>query len=140
MRMLTYRHDGEKGKITMLNVKNQTNKAKTYEVLGGYLMNNNEINAEYLAREIVLCVLDNTESWYREMRENTRRKARNVAICAMLEYIRERLNDWNPGCGYYATTKQCIQFDREHGGSLEKVLDIVEAHIREEREEARAER
>ena len=29
-----------------------------------------------------------------------------------------------------------MKFDREHGNSLEKMLDILEEHIKEEREEA----
>lgn len=117
----------------------QTSKEKTYEILGGYLMSNNELNAEYLASEIIADA-DNTESCYKEMRENTRRKPRNIAISFMLGYIRTCLDWYYPERGYYATSKQCIQFDREHGGSLERVLDIVEEHIKEERAEAQAER
>ena len=112
----------------------KTRQEKTFEVLGGYLMSDNTVNAEYIAREIQLVILDNTETGYREM-HNTRRRARAVAIEALMAFVNEQLNEWNPGAGLYATNAQVMKFDREHGGSLEKALDIVEAYIIEERAE-----
>lgn len=111
----------------------RTNMNYTNEILGGYLMDNNEVNAGYLADEI---------RWYGDAREhlynecfNTRRKTRNVAINWMMDFINDKLKDWGYR-GYYATNQQVMKFDREHGNSLEKMLDILEEHIKEEREEA----
>lgn len=110
----------------------KTNINYTNEVLGGYLMDNNEVNVEYLADEI---------KWHGNSKEhlynecfNTRRKTRNVAIEWMMDFINTKLADWGYR-GYYATNKQVMKFDRDHGNSLETMLDILEAYIITEREE-----
>lgn len=112
----------------------RTNINYTYEILGGYLMSNNEVNAESLADDI---------RWYGDAREhlynecfNTRRKTRNVAIEWMMDFINNQMREDYRYRGYYATNQQVIKFDREHNGSLEKMLDILEEHIKDEREEA----
>lgn len=110
----------------------RTNEAYTNEILGGYLMNNNHINIESLADQIdVLAV--NTKNYYLE-RLNTRRKTRNIAIAEMMFWINTELK-YNGYAGYYATNKQVMKFDKEHGGDLEKVLDIIEKYIIITREE-----
>lgn len=43
---------------------------------------------------------------------------------------------YNGHAGYCATNKQVMNFDRNHGGSLEKVLDELTNYIIEERKEA----
>ena len=110
----------------------RTNTNYTSEILGGYLMNNDHINVEYLANMVdVLAV--NTRSYYEE-RMNTRRKIRNIAIGELMFWINTELK-YNGYEGYYATNKQVMKFDREHGGDLEKVLDILESYIATTREE-----
>lgn len=113
-------------------IRTKTDKKKTYEILGGYLMENNHINIEYLAGEIMI-LSDNTRKLYDE-RFNTRRKVRNIAINEMMYFINTHL-EYSGYPGYYATSKQVIDFDKEHGGDLEKVLDIVEENILETRKE-----
>ena len=110
----------------------RTNATYTGEILGGYLMPNNHINIESLADQVdVLAV--NTRSYYEE-RMNTRRKVRNIAIDELMFWINTELK-YNGYEGYYATNKQVMKFDREHGGDLEKVLDILESYIAVTREE-----
>ena len=111
----------------------RTNINYTNEILGGYLMDNNEVNEEYLAEQII-DYGDGRERLYNEC-FNTRGKTRNVAINWMMDFINDKLQDWGYR-GYYATNQQVMKFDREHGNSLERMLDIVEAHVKEEREEA----
>lgn len=110
----------------------RTNTNYTSEILGGYLMNNDHINIEYLATQVdVLAV--NTRSYYEE-RMNTRRKIRNIAIGELMFWINTELK-YSGYPGYYATNAQVMKFDREHGGDLEKVLDILESYIAITREE-----
>ena len=103
----------------------RTNANYTNEILGGYLMNNNRINVESLADQVdVLAV-------------NTRRKPRNIANDELMFWINTELK-YNGYAGYYATNKQVMKFDKEHGGDLEKVLDIIEGYIITTREEYNA--
>ena len=104
----------------------RTNANYTNEILGGYLMSNNHINIEALAYQIdVLAV--NTKLYYNE-RLNTRRKIRNIAINELMFWINTELK-YCGYPGYYATNKQVMKFDKDHGGDLEKVLDIIESYI-----------
>lgn len=110
----------------------KTNTNYTSEILAGYLMNDDRINVEYLADQIDI-LASNTEMYYFE-RLNTRRKIRNIAINELMFFINTELK-FSGRCGYYATNKQVMKFDKEHGGDLEKVLDILEGYIRTTREE-----
>ena len=100
----------------------KTLKENTYFILGGYLMNDNEVNVEYLAH-LVSVTADNTESLYRE-RFNTRRKPFNLAICELKYFIDTELK-YSGFEGYYCTNKQLMQFDADHNGSLTKVVEAV---------------
>lgn len=113
-------------------IRTKTDKQKTYEILGGYLMNNNRINIEYLAEQVMI-ISDNEYMLYKE-RFNTRRKIRNIAINELMFFIDTELKYFGYP-GYYATSKQVIDFSKEHGGDIEKVLDIVEKNILETRKE-----
>ena len=104
----------------------KTLKENTYFILGGYLMNNNEVNVEYLTH-LVSVTADNTESLYKE-RFNTRRKPFNLAICELKYFIDAELK-YNGFEGYYCTNKQLMQFDADHNGSLTAVLKAVESDI-----------
>lgn len=105
---------------------------KTYEILGGYLMNDNKLNIEYFAH-LVDITADNTEHVYKE-RFNTRRKIRNIAISELMYFIDREL--YFAGYEeYYATNKQVMKWDKEHGGGLESVLDILVDRIQAERNE-----
>jgi hypothetical protein len=110
----------------------RTNQGKTFEILGGYLMSDNTLNIEYLAH-LVSVTADNTQVLYNE-RFNTRRKVRNIAISELMYFIDMEL-EYNGYSGFYATNKQIMTWDRQHGNGLEKVLDIVTADIIREREE-----
>lgn len=104
----------------------KTSKTNTYFILGGYLMNNNEVNSEYLAH-LVSVTADNTEALYNE-RKNTRRTPFNIAVSELKYFIDTELK-YNGFEGYYCTNKQLMQFDAEHGNTLTEVLKIVEADI-----------
>lgn len=109
----------------------KTNQNYTFEILGGYLMDNNEVNAEYLAEQVI----DYAERIADRYNEcfNTRRKPRNVAIEWLMDFINRQLK--NSGyVGFYASNAQVMAFDRKHGGSLERVLDIIEEEVKTERE------
>lgn len=110
----------------------RTKENYTYEILGGYLMNNDHINIESLADQIdVLAV--NTRHMYDE-KLNTRRKIRNIAISELMFWINTELK-YSGYPGYYATNAQVMKFDKDHGGDLEKVLDIIEKYIKITRDE-----
>ena len=113
-------------------IRTKTDKKKTYEILSGYLMNNNHVNIEYLADQIIL-ISDNESRLYHE-RFNTRRKTRNIAINELMFFIDTELK-YSGYPGYYATNKHVTDFSKEHGGDLEKVLDIVEENIERTRKE-----
>lgn len=109
----------------------KTNQNYTFEILGGYLMDNNEVNAEYLASEII----DTAEGIERLYNEcfNTRRKTRNIAIEWLIFFVNNQLV--NAGYrNYCVNNAQLMNFDKKHGGSLERVLDIVEAEVKQERD------
>lgn len=108
----------------------RTDKNKTFEILSGYVMQNNHINIEWLADQIMLYT-DNERRFYEE-RFNTRRKTRNIAINELMYFINSELK-YSGYVGYYATNKQVMDFDREHAGDLEKVLDILEQNVIETR-------
>lgn len=110
----------------------KTNKAFTNEILGGFLMSDNTLNVEYFASE-VMDVAESKEQYYNEC-FNTRRKTRNIAIEWLMAFINRGLK--NSGyVGYYATNAQVMDFDKAHGFGLEKALDIIEARVKEIREE-----
>lgn len=114
----------------------KTCKAYTHEILGGYLMNNNKVNVEYLAHCINVYAVNGNEALYNEIKtfNPNRRKRRNVAINELMQFVNYELQ-----CAgyknYYATNAQVMQFDKMHGGSLEEVLDILEELIAAERAE-----
>lgn len=110
----------------------KTNMNYTNEILAGYLMDNNRINIESLADQIDI-LASNTEMYYTE-RLNTRRKIRNIAINELMFFINTELK-FSGHSGYYATNKQVMKFSQDHGGDLEKVLDILEGYIQTTREE-----
>lgn len=109
-----------------------TNTNKTHEILNSYTNNAGALDLEYIAHCVVI-VADNNEPTSRE-KFNTRRKPRAVAVSWLMYWIDTELY-YNYGCGFYATNKQVLQWDRTHAGQLEKVLDAVEAYIQEERNE-----
>lgn len=95
-------------------------------------MSDNTLNIEYLAH-LISVTADNTQTLYNE-RFNTRRKVRNIAISELMYFIDMEL-DYNGYSGFYATNKQVMAWDKQHGQGLEKVLDIVTDDIIREREE-----
>jgi len=113
-------------------MRTRTNQDYTYEILGGYLMSNNELNIEYFAH-LVNITAENTEELYYE-RFNTRRKRRNIAINEMMFFINQELY-FNGYETYFATNQQVMKWDKEHNNGLEKVLDIVEESIQTTRDE-----
>lgn len=115
-------------------IRKHTSTAATLEIIGGYCMPNGRLNVEYFAGQVSL-ICDNTDFMYKE-RFNTRRKSRNLAINEMLFFIDRELG-FAGYTGYYATNKQCIDWDRAHGGDLEAALDIIEAEILRTREECK---
>lgn len=105
---------------------------KTYEILGGYLMSNNELNIEYFAHQVTLHA-ENNEQYYKE-RFNTRRKIRNIAISEMMFFINTELY-FSGYENFYATNQQVMKWDKEHGYGLEKALDLVVEDIKATRED-----
>lgn len=110
-----------------------TNQNYTNEILGGYLMNNNRINTEYLFLQVDIHT-SNTEKLYKFMHEKNRMKVRNVAICLLKAFVDSELK-FAGYRGYECTNAQLIKFDKEHGNGLTEVLDMLETWIVEERKE-----
>ena len=109
-----------------------TNTLFTHEVLNNYADAAGKIDIAYFAH-CVQIVADNNRPTSEE-KNNTRRKPRNVAITWLMYFIDTELK-FQDHPGYYATNKQVMQWDRSHGGQLEKVLDLVTAYIIDERNE-----
>lgn len=110
-----------------------TKKAYTYEILDGYCMNNGKINVEYLAEQIyIVCYNDVRTNGM--ARNNKRIKIRNIAINWLMFFVNTELK-FSGYSNYYCTNRNLTDYDREHDGGLEKVLDIVEGYIKEIREE-----
>ena len=110
-----------------------TNQNYTFEVLGGYLDYNNRVNAEYLADSIEVVFVNDCEQ-YAELLNN-RRRARSLAIDWLMRFVNMELG-FAGYKGYTATNAQVMNFDRQHGGGLERVLDNVTAYINDYRREA----
>lgn len=110
----------------------RTNKNFTYEVINNYADAAGKIDISYFAHCVVI-VADNNRATCEE-KYNTRRKARAVGISWLMYFIDSELK-FQDHPGFYATNKQVMQWDRENGGQLEKVLDIVEKYIIDERNE-----
>ena len=107
-----------------------TKKAYTYEILGGYLMDNNKLNVGYLV-DLVKMTGDNTEKLYNMIKE-TRIKPRNVAITWTKYFVDMELK-FNGYEKYTCTNSHLMDFDMEHGETLSEVIDIIEKYIIEER-------
>ena len=110
-----------------------TNQNYTNEILGGYLMNNNRLNTEYLFLQVDIYT-SNTKRLYDFMHEKNRMKVRNVAIALLKSFVDSEL------CfagyrGYECTNAQLIKFDKEHENGLTEVLDMLETWIIKERKE-----
>lgn len=112
--------------------RKRTNAVYTNEILNSYADNAGAIDINYIAHCVEI-VADNDRPTS-ELKYNTRRKPRNIAISWLMYFIDTELYFANHP-GYYATNKQVMQWDRTHGGQLEKVLDIVESYINDERNE-----
>lgn len=110
-----------------------TNQKYTNEILGGYLMNNDRLNTEYLFLQVDIHT-SNTKKLYEFMHEKNRMKIRNVAISLLKSFVDSELR-FAGYAGYECTNKQLMKFDKEHGNGLTEVLDIIEAWIIEERKE-----
>ena len=110
----------------------KTNTVYTNNILNGYADAAGLIDIDYIAHCVEI-VADNDRKTS-ELKLNTRRAARNVAIDWLMYWIKTEL-EYNHGREYYATNNQVIAWDRSHGGQLEKVLDLVEKYIVEERNE-----
>ena len=110
-----------------------TNQAMTFEVFNRYLEADNRVDVQTLADEIQI-VSTNIQRLYNEM-NNRRRRPRAVAIEWLMQWTNQELG-FAGHRGFEATNKQVMSYDRQHGGSLEAVLDELEAYIRAQREEA----
>lgn len=110
----------------------RTNTNITNEVLNNYADAAGLIDIKYFAH-CVQIVADNNRPTSDE-KYNTRRKPRNVAIQWLMYFIDTEIK-YQDHPGYCATNKQVMQWNRTHGGQLEKVLDIVEKYIVDERNE-----
>lgn len=105
----------------------------TNEIINNYADATGKIDVEYFAH-CVQVVCDNDNPQTSAEKYNTRRKPRNIAISWLMFFINSEFK-YQDYPGYYATNKQVMQWDRTHGGQLEKVLDIVESYINDERNE-----
>lgn len=110
----------------------KTNTAYTNEILNSYADINGKIDINYFAHCVEI-VADNNKSTS-DQKYNTRRKTRNIAIDWLMYFIKTEL--YFAGYeNYYATSKQVMQWDKNHAGQLEKVLDKVEKYITDEQNE-----
>lgn len=109
-----------------------TKTAYTHNILNKYLYEDGHIDISYFAH-CVQIVCDNDRPLCEE-KYNTRRRPRAVAISWLMAFINSELK-FSEYTGFYATNKQVIEWDRTHGGQLEKVLDLVENYINQERNE-----
>lgn len=113
-------------------MKRITRQEKTFEVLNGYLKEDNTLNIGYVA-DLVSITAKNTRH-LSEDRFNTRRKIRNIAISELMYFIDREL--YFAGYeNYYSTSRQVMQWDAKHGYGLESVLDLVVEDIIEDRKE-----
>jgi len=109
-----------------------TNQVFTFEVLTAQLDNNGTFDVDYISNEIeTVCI--NTRELYAET-INKRRAARSVAIEYLMYWVNCLLR-FAGYRGYYATNKQVMNFDRQHGGALDRVLCEIVEYIKAYREE-----
>lgn len=113
-----------------------TKQEYTFEVLGGYLMSNDEINVEYLNEEMSNFVFNaNTkkgEQLYWEI-PNKRRSVEMMCNMVVKAFIDSKLEDWHKG--YECTNPQILKFCNEHGGLGWETFRPLAEEIRVTREE-----
>jgi hypothetical protein len=110
----------------------RTNAVYTNEIINSYADAAGNIDVSYFAHCVTIVADNNRET--SETKYNTRIKPRNVAIRWLLYFLETELY-FADHAGYYPTSKQVIAWDRSHAGQLEKVLDIIEKYIADERNE-----
>ena len=116
-----------------------TNQAYTFEALGGFLMNNNEVNAESLADNVeVTCMNDrNSYDYMTERRKSGAfvHTAEAVAVYWLCSWINAEMH-YCYGHNYsYCTYKQVKRFNDLHNKSIDKVLKLLTEIIEAERKE-----
>lgn len=118
-------------------MKMRTNQNYTFEALGGYLMNNNSVNAGSLADNIeVTC--DNDRTAY-EFMTNNRHSVESVAKMWICTWVNAEIRYCYGHEGYYCTYKQIKRFNELHNNSLDEVMRLLCDYIKWERKELAAE-
>lgn len=108
----------------------RTNQNYTFEILGGFVMSNNNINVEYLADQIDI-VCWNEHELYNLVTEK-RRRAESIAKNYICSFINIELG-FAGYKNYYCTYAQVKKYFKDHGDGLQKVIDILVNHINEYR-------
>lgn len=113
-----------------------TKQAYTFEVLGGYLMSDGNINVEYLNDEMYHFVFNGSKMISQRLYDEIPNKRRSVeAMCnwVVQEFINDKLEDLHRG--YTCTNPQILKFCNEHGGLGWETFRPLAEEIREDREE-----
>lgn len=109
----------------------KTCKNYTFEILGGYLMNNNELNVEYFIH-CVQITAENNKPTYDLLYSDKRKKSLNIALEWVLYFIDQELS-FSGYKGYTATIKHLQAFEKEHT-SLIIAIEQLTAYVNNKRE------
>lgn len=99
-----------------------TKQEYTFEILGGFLMNDNSVNAEYLADNIHVSVTSWGIEWYDAVKNC--KKPLSLAKNMLCSWINSML-DWHGYKNYTCTYKQVKRFDDLHNNSINDTLDLI---------------
>lgn len=99
----------------------------TFEVLGGYLMDNNRLNVEYLASEIDVCCCNWYDSWnYAVDKKHDPKKVAINWVCTWINWMLDYIGYKRYSC----TWQQVKKFNAQHDNGVDKVVDILTENIR----------
>lgn len=107
---------------------------KTFEILNGYVMNNNELNEEYFLH-LVKVTAENTEHQYNLLK--SRMKSINIALCWVMFFINTEL-EYNGYSQYICNLYHLKAYEKDHK-SLITVIEQLTNYINEVRTELKTE-
>ena len=105
---------------------------KTFEILNGYLMNNNKLNVDYLTDQIYI-VCNNTESMH-NLLYNSRKKSLNIALEWAITFLNTELY-FNGYINNYANLYHIKAYEKIHPEmvtvieNLTKIIDELRVEL-----------
>ena len=113
-----------------------TKQKYTFDILGGYLMSDNTVNAEYLAHCIYIVCINDKVSYDIMLSHKNRKNGIDFTIKYWIcHFINTELKHDDYYHGHTCTYAQVKNFNKLHDNSLDKVYEILRKDIENEYDE-----